>query len=83
MHRRAVQALIVIFPEDLPIALDVLQQHMTYLQILERPRSEPIQREIETPVERRRSVGQCCEYEPAPLLQPDLVQWKIRQTEAV
>jgi len=68
MHARAMQALVVIFPEYLPIAVDGLEQHMAHDQFAERPRIEPIQGQIEQRLEGRRIVRQRNEDEPVPLL---------------
>ncbi len=82
MHARAVQALVVVFPEYFPIALHGLVQHMADDQFLQRPGIEPIQRQIENLLEGRRLVGQRDEHEAAPLLDADLVQRIVGDVEA-
>ena len=82
MHARAVQALVVVFPENLPVALDVLLQHVTDHELFERPRIEPAQRQIEYLLESRRILGQRDEYETVPLPDADLVQRIVGHIEA-
>src|SRR5882724_5768694 len=81
MHARTMQALVVVFPENLPIALDGLEQDVADDQLSEGPRVEPIQRQIENLLKRRRIVGQRNEDESIPFLHADLVERKIGHIE--
>src|SRR5882757_3923094 len=73
MHRRTMQAFVVVLPEYFPIATNVFQQYMANHQFLERPCIEPIQGQIEYLVEGRRLVGEGHEYEAAPLAHMDFI----------
>ena len=58
MHAGAVQALVIVFPEYLPVALNGFLQNMAYDQFRERPGIEAIQGQIEDLLERRRPLEQ-------------------------
>src|SRR5882724_6725673 len=81
MHARTMQALVVVFPEYFPIALDGLEQDVADDQLSQGPRVEPVQRQIEDLVERRRIVGQRNEDESIPLPDADLVEREIGDVE--
>jgi hypothetical protein len=76
------QTLVVIFPEDFPVALDGLREHVADHQILQGPRIQPIQRQIEMPLERRRISRQAHEHETAPLEHPYPVERIVGELES-
>ena len=80
VNPRTVQAFVEILPEDLPVALDGLGEHVTHGEILERPGIEPVERRIEIPVEGGR-ILQGHEHEAPCLAHPDLVQRVVRGVE--
>src|SRR6266446_8081832 len=82
MHARTMQALVVVFPEYFPIALDGLEQDVADDQLSQGPRVEPVQRQIEYLFERRRTIGQGNEDETIPFPDADLVEGKIGHVEA-
>src|SRR6266436_2290239 len=82
MHAGTMQALVVVFPEYFPIALDGLEQDMADDQFSQGPRIQPMQRQVENLFKRRRIVGQGNEDETIPFLDADLVQRKIGHVEA-
>src|ERR1700684_1762110 len=75
------QALVVVFPEYLPIALNGPEEDVADDQLSKGPSVEPIQRYIEVLLKRRRFVGQRNEDESIPFLDPDLVEREIRHIE--
>ena len=83
MHARTVQALVVILPEDFPVALDSLREHMTDHEIIERPCIHSIQGQIELPLERRRIAGQTHEHEAAPLEHSDAIERIVGDIETL
>src|ERR1700691_1995036 len=83
MHAGTMQAFVVVFPVDLPVALNGLEQHVPDDELLERPGIETIDRQIEELLERRRIIGQRNEDEAVPLPHPDLVERKVAHLEAV
>src|SRR6266478_8612912 len=82
MHARTMQALVVVFPEYFPIALDGLEQDVADDQLSQGPRVEPVQRQIEYLFKRRRIIGQGNEDETIPFPDADLVEGKIGHVEA-
>src|SRR6202051_2583465 len=81
MHVRTMQALVVVFPEYLPIALNCLEEDVADDQLSEGPCVEPIQRYIEVLFKRRRIVGQRNEDESIPFLDADFVEREIGHVE--
>src|ERR1700693_223171 len=81
MHVRTMQALVVVFPEYLPITLNGPEEDVTDDQLSERPCVEPIQRYIEVLFKRGWFVGQCNEDESIPFPHTDLVEREIRHVE--
>src|SRR5450631_1805058 len=71
MHAGAMQALVVVLPKYLPIALDGLDQCVPDDQFRERPGIEPIQGQIENLLKRRRTLRQSDEDEPIPFPDAD------------
>src|SRR5260370_7528391 len=82
MDARTMQALVVVFPEYFPIALDGLEQDVADDQLSQGPRVEPVQRQIEYLFKGRRTIGQGNEDEPIPFPDADLVEGKIGHVEA-
>ena len=81
MHAGAMQTLVVVFPEDLPVAVHRLLEGMPENEVLQGPRVEAIQRSIEHALEGRRVLRQGDEYEAAPLVDLDPVERVVRKIE--
>ena len=83
MHAGTVQALVVVLPEDLPVALDGLFQGVSYREARHLPVIQAVDGQIEALLKRRRPLGECHEDEAVPFGQGQGVEGKFMAVEAI
>src|SRR5580704_16364519 len=74
MHAWTVQALVVIFPEHLPVALDGLRDAVPDDQLVHMPIIQAVERQIEARAEGGRLPGKRHEYKTVPLGKRQIVE---------
>src|ERR1700733_1805340 len=82
VHSRTMQALVVVLPEDLPVALHLLHKNVANAQIAQRPVSQAVEWQVEVLLQGWRIRGQSDEYAALALLHGNLVERVVADVEA-
>src|SRR5215468_10703409 len=80
---RAVQALVVVLPEHLPVALNGLGHAVADDELIELPVAEPLERYVDTGREGRRIGSERREHEAVPLHRRQAVERVVAHLEAI
>jgi hypothetical protein len=83
MDAGAVQALVVVFPEDFPVALDGLRHPVPHDELVELPVIEPLGRQVETGREGRRIGRQRSKHKAVPLHRRQAIERVVAHVEAI